>query len=167
MASVQFSRGCPFLCEFCDIITIFGRRPRLKTNEQMIAEFEAVRAQGFHRCFLVDDNFIGNKGKAKELLRVMIEWQKKNGYPLKFVTEASINLADDAELMALMVEANIVNVFVGIPYLEHVDEIPDAFEFEIMAPERPWRPYELHLTRGIVCRKAQWACVSPAPCAKP
>jgi ABC-type polysaccharide/polyol phosphate transport system ATPase subunit len=60
-----------------------------------------------------------------------------------------------------------LNVFVGIPYLEHVDEIPDAFEFEISAPERPWRPYELHITRGIVCRKAQWACVSPAPCAKP
>ena len=60
-----------------------------------------------------------------------------------------------------------VNVFVGIPYLEHVDEIPDAFEFEIVAPERPWRPYELHITRGMVCRKAQWACVSPAPCAKP
>src|SRR5262249_43611860 len=60
-----------------------------------------------------------------------------------------------------------VNVFVGIPYLEHVDEIPDAFEFEIVAPERPWRPYALHITRGMVCRKAQWACVSPAPCASP
>ena len=114
MASIQFSRGCPFLCEFCDIITIFGRRPRLKTNAQMIAEFEAVRAQGFRRCFLVDDNFIGNKAKAKELLREMIVWQKANGYPLKFVTEASINLADDPELMQLMVEANILQVFIGV-----------------------------------------------------
>ena len=114
LASVQFSRGCPFLCEFCDIITIFGRRPRLKSNEQMIAEFEAVRAQGFSGCFLVDDNFIGNKAKAKELLHVLIDWQKKNGYPLKFATEASINLADDAELMALMVEANILQVFIGV-----------------------------------------------------
>ena len=80
----------------------------------MIAEFEAVRAQGFSGCFLVDDNFIGNKAKAKELLHVLIDWQKKNGYPLKFATEASINLADDAELMALMVEANILQVFIGV-----------------------------------------------------
>jgi radical SAM superfamily enzyme YgiQ (UPF0313 family) len=114
MASLQFSRGCPFLCEFCDIITIFGRRPRMKTNAQMIAEFEAVRDAGFRLCFLVDDNFIGNKAKAKDLLRALVEWQKENGYPLKFVTEASINLADEPELMALMVEANIVQVFIGI-----------------------------------------------------
>jgi radical SAM superfamily enzyme YgiQ (UPF0313 family) len=125
MASLQFSRGCPFLCEFCDIITIFGRRPRLKTNAQMLAEFDAVRDAGFNFCFLVDDNFIGNKVKAKELLRALIEWQKANGYPLKFVTEASINLADEPELMALMVEANIVQVFVGIesPRTSSLDEI--------------------------------------------
>jgi radical SAM superfamily enzyme YgiQ (UPF0313 family) len=114
MASLQFSRGCPFLCEFCDIITIFGRRPRMKTNAQMIAEFEAIRDAGFRLCFLVDDNFIGNKAKAKDLLRALIGWQKENGYPLKFVTEASINLADEPELMSLMVDANIVQVFIGI-----------------------------------------------------
>src|SRR5436190_3364753 len=93
-APVQFSRGCPFLCEFCDIITIFGRRPRVKRAEQVLAELDAVLAQGFKGCFLVDDNFIGNKLEAKKLLRRIVEWQQEHGFPLKFVTEASINLAN-------------------------------------------------------------------------
>lgn len=114
MASLQFSRGCPFLCEFCDIITIFGRRPRLKSPAQMLAEFDAVRAAGFRSCFLVDDNFIGNKAKAKELLRALAGWQRRHGFPLTLVTEASINLADDDELLQLMVEANFRQVFIGI-----------------------------------------------------
>lgn len=114
VASLQFSRGCPFLCEFCDIITVFGRRPRLKSPQQMITEFEVVRAAGMRHCFLVDDNFIGNKQKAKELLRAVVEWQDLHGYPLIFSTEASINLADDAELLDLMVRANFRSVFIGI-----------------------------------------------------
>ncbi|WP_245410835.1 radical SAM protein [Rhizobium sp. JAB6] len=114
VASLQFSRGCPFLCEFCDIITIFGRRPRVKTPQQMITEFEVIRAAGMRHCFLVDDNFIGNKQKAKELLRVVVEWQEQYEYPLIFSTEASINLADDAELLELMVKANFRSVFIGI-----------------------------------------------------
>lgn len=114
MASLQFSRGCPFLCEFCDIITIFGRRPRLKTIPQMIDEIETIREAGFNSCFLVDDNFIGNKVKAKELLKAIRAWQIENGYPIQFSTEASINLADDAEMISLMVEANVLQVFVGI-----------------------------------------------------
>jgi radical SAM superfamily enzyme YgiQ (UPF0313 family) len=114
MASLQFSRGCPFLCEFCDIITIFGRRPRLKTVEQMIKEFDAIRYAGFRTCFLSDDNFIGNKKAAKALLRALIDWQKSRGYPLQFYTQASINLADDPELIDLMTAANFRNVFIGI-----------------------------------------------------
>ena len=114
MASLQFSRGCPFMCEFCDIITIFGRKPRLKTPAQMLVEFDGVVAAGFRSCFLVDDNFIGNKAKAKELLRALIVWQKERGTPLTFFTEASINLADDAEMIELMVAANFRYVFVGI-----------------------------------------------------
>lgn len=114
VASLQFSRGCPFLCEFCDIITIFGRRPRLKSPAQMIREFDAIVKAGFRTCFLVDDNFIGNKVKAKELLRGLIDWQKVNGYPLAFSTEASINLGDDAEMLDLMRLANFRQVFVGI-----------------------------------------------------
>jgi radical SAM superfamily enzyme YgiQ (UPF0313 family) len=113
-APVQFSRGCPFLCEFCDIITIFGRRPRVKRPEQVLAELDALLAQGFRGCFLVDDNFIGNKVEAKRLLRRVIDWQTSRGFPLTFVTEASIDLADDRELIDLMVQANIRNVFIGI-----------------------------------------------------
>lgn len=113
-APVQFSRGCPFLCEFCDIITIFGRRPRVKTPEQILAELDAVLAQGFRGCFLVDDNFIGNKIEAKRLLPRIIEWQQQHGFPLEFVTEASINLANDQEFIDLMVKANFRTVFIGI-----------------------------------------------------
>lgn len=113
-ASLQFSRGCPFLCEFCDIITLFGRRPRTKTPEQMIAEFDAIRRAGFRSCFLVDDNFIGNKRKAKELLAALIEWQQENRYPISLSTQASINLADEPELIELMVAANFRQVFIGV-----------------------------------------------------
>jgi radical SAM superfamily enzyme YgiQ (UPF0313 family) len=112
--SVQFSRGCPFTCEFCDIIVIFGRRPRLKTSAQIVTELEALRAQKLSLVFIVDDNLIGNKKAIKEILHGVIEWQRRNGYPLMFVTEASIDLADDEELMQLMIEANIGAVFVGI-----------------------------------------------------
>jgi radical SAM superfamily enzyme YgiQ (UPF0313 family) len=112
--SVQFSRGCPFLCEFCDIIVIFGRKPRLKTPKQVIAELENLRAHRVPFIFIVDDNLIGNKKAIKELLQHVIVWQRANGFPLNFVTEASLDLADDDELMRLMVEANIATVFVGI-----------------------------------------------------
>jgi radical SAM superfamily enzyme YgiQ (UPF0313 family) len=112
--SVQFSRGCPFQCEFCDIIVVFGRRPRLKTSEQIIAELEALRARRLSMVFIVDDNLIGNKKAIKELLKHVIAWQHTQGFPVTFVTEASIDLADDEELMRLMVEANVSAVFVGI-----------------------------------------------------
>jgi radical SAM superfamily enzyme YgiQ (UPF0313 family) len=112
--SMQISRGCPFQCEFCDIIVTFGRRPRIKTVEQVVKELEALRAQGMRIVFIVDDNLIGNKREIKKVLRVIADWQLKNKYPLTLFTEASIDLADDAELMELMVEANFISVFVGI-----------------------------------------------------
>src|ERR1700731_2166988 len=112
--SVQFSRGCPFQCEFCDIIVTFGRRPRLKTSAQVIAELEALRAEKMEIVFVVDDNLIGNKTAIKSLLSDLVDWQRKNGYPLIFFTEASLDLAEDEQLMQLMVEANFVSVFVGI-----------------------------------------------------
>lgn len=112
--SVQFSRGCPFTCEFCDIIVIFGRRPRLKTGRQVIAELETLRARNLSNVFIVDDNLIGNRKAIKEVLRHVIEWQRANDYPLMFATEASLDLADDEELMQLMVWANISALFVGI-----------------------------------------------------
>jgi len=112
--SVQFSRGCPYQCEFCDIIVTFGRRPRLKTSAQVIAELEALRAQNVFFAFVVDDNLIGNKKAIKELLRDLIAWQREQGYPMSFFTEASLDLAEDEELMRLMVDANFGAVFVGI-----------------------------------------------------
>ena len=112
--SVQFSRGCPFECEFCDIIVTFGRRPRIKTSAQILAELDAIVAAGKDSAFIVDDNLIGNKKAIKLVLRDVVAWQERHGYPLMFATEASIDLAEDAELMRLMVDANISNVFVGI-----------------------------------------------------
>lgn len=112
--SMQFSRGCPFQCEFCDIIVTFGRRPRLKTSTQVIAELEALRAQGMLGCFIVDDNLIGNKKAIKAVLCDVIEWQERNDYPMMFTTEASIDLADDLEMIELMKRANINSVFIGI-----------------------------------------------------
>jgi radical SAM superfamily enzyme YgiQ (UPF0313 family) len=112
--SVQFSRGCPFQCEFCDIIVTFGRRPRLKTSEQILAELEALCRQGMEIAFVVDDNLIGNKQAIKRTLKEIARWQERNGYPLVLFSEASLDLADDPELMQLMTEANFTSVFVGI-----------------------------------------------------
>jgi len=112
---VQFSRGCPFQCEFCDIITIYGRRPRTKTPAQMIAELDTLRRLGWrNEVFIVDDNFIGNSREALQLTRALAQWQQLHGRPFSLYTEASIDLADRPELMASMVEANFMYVFIGI-----------------------------------------------------
>jgi len=114
--SLQYSRGCPFNCEFCDIIILNGHRPRTKSQEQVIAELEALYRQGWRSgVFIVDDNFIGNKRKLKEeILPAVIAWQKSKKHPFVLSTEASINLADDETLMRMMVEAGFNCVFVGI-----------------------------------------------------
>lgn len=112
--SVQLSRGCPFTCEFCDIIVVFGRRPRVKTAAQVVVELEGCLAAGKDNLFIVDDNLIGNKKAIKAILREIVAWQAAHGYPLKLATEASIDLAEDDELVQLMADANIVEVFIGI-----------------------------------------------------
>ncbi len=112
---VQFSRGCPFQCEFCDIITIYGRRPRVKSPAQLIAELDTLRALGWrNEVFIVDDNFIGNSKNALELARALAAWGERNHRVFSFYTEASVDLADRPELMAAMVEANFMYVFLGI-----------------------------------------------------
>jgi Domain of unknown function (DUF4070)/Radical SAM superfamily len=112
---VQFSRGCPFTCEFCDIIELYGRVPRAKTNSQMLAELEALYRLGYRgHVDFVDDNLIGNKKAVKAFLPDLKAWLDEHDYPFEFSTEASINLADDAELLNLMTAANFFCVFVGI-----------------------------------------------------
>ena len=113
--TVQFSRGCPFQCEFCDIINLYGRKPRTKTPAQFLAELEVLYQMGWHRyVFIVDDNFIGNTHNAKLLLRALIPWMEERNYPFIFLTEASVNLAEDDELIELMVKAGMTIVFMGI-----------------------------------------------------
>jgi fatty-acid desaturase/radical SAM superfamily enzyme YgiQ (UPF0313 family) len=113
--TVQYSRGCPFNCEFCDIIEIYGRRPRTKTVAQVIAELDQLRAAGWRESvFIVDDNFIGNKARAKELCVALAGWRKQTKRNFDFITEASLNLADDPELLQLMKDAGFKSVFLGI-----------------------------------------------------
>ncbi|NJK99965.1 MAG: B12-binding domain-containing radical SAM protein [Spirulinaceae cyanobacterium SM2_1_0] len=113
--AVQFSRGCPFQCEFCDIIVLYGRKPRTKEPEQIIAELESLYELGWRRSiFMVDDNFIGNKRNVKRMLRVLIPWMEERGYPFTLSTEASVDLAKDQELLDLMTAAGFGAVFLGI-----------------------------------------------------
>ena len=112
---VQFSRGCPFNCEFCDIVVMNGRVPRTKTPAQVVRELEALRSRGWRdMVFIVDDNFIGNRKRTRALLRELVAWRARTRPAMGFFTEASVNLADDAELCELMVQAGFKKVFLGI-----------------------------------------------------
>jgi radical SAM superfamily enzyme YgiQ (UPF0313 family) len=123
--SVQFSRGCPFQCEFCDIIVLYGRKPRTKTPQQLLAELECLYNLGWRRAiFMVDDNFIGNKRNVKLLLKELKDWMAAHQYPFSFNTEASVDLAQDPELIQMMIECNFNAVFLGI-------ETPDADSLEL------------------------------------
>ena len=123
--AVQFSRGCPFDCEFCDVIIMNGRVPRTKAPAQLLAELEQLRLRGWKdRVFIVDDNFIGNRRQTREMLLELIDWRARAGAEIGFLTEASTNLADDPELCELMVRAGFKKVFVGIetPSKESLEE---------------------------------------------
>ncbi len=123
--AVQYSRGCPFNCEFCDIIEIYGRRPRTKTPEQVCAELEQIYRLGWRGpVFLVDDNFIGNKKNVRILLPRMVAWMQDHRFPFSLFTEASLNLAEDTELLGLMRQAHFTRVFLGIetPVAESLKE---------------------------------------------
>ena len=156
IGSLQFSSGCPYRCEFCDIPALYGRQPRLKTPEQITAELDAMLAQSFRPpvVYFVDDNFIGNRKAAREMLPHLIAWQRKHGYPLQFACEATLNLAKQTEILALMREAQFLTVFVGI-------ETPDADALKAMRKEHnaslpmleainTLNSYGLEVTSGII-----------------
>jgi radical SAM superfamily enzyme YgiQ (UPF0313 family) len=115
VTGVQTSRGCPFNCEFCDIVNLYGQKPRYKTADQVIAELEALFQLGWRReVLIVDDNFIGNKSHARSILTKMIKWNERRGKPFSFWCQASINLGRDLALIDLMTEAGFYQVFVGV-----------------------------------------------------
>lgn len=112
---IQFSRGCPFNCEFCDVTSLFGHHPRIKTEEQFLQELQSIYDTGWRgTVFIVDDNFIGNKKAIKAMLPRVIAWMQARHYPFEMLTEASINIADDDELIRLMTQAGFTNVFIGL-----------------------------------------------------
>jgi len=115
IGSIQFSSGCPYQCEFCDIIEIYGRVPRTKSNEQMLAELDALKDAGWRgMVFIVDDNFIGNKKNVRLFMPDLIDWSTKSGNPFSYITEASVNLAEDDTLLQQMEDAGFRRVFLGI-----------------------------------------------------
>lgn len=129
---IQFSRGCPFDCEFCDVVQIYGRKLRTKKTFQFIRELDALYNRGWRsRVFVVDDNFIGAKSRVKEMLHDLAAWMDRHGRPFYFFTQASVNLADDQELMDLMADAGFNNVFVGIE-TPHTGSLQEAYKTQNM-----------------------------------
>jgi len=131
MLTLQFSSGCPYLCEFCDIPGLYGRQPRLKTPQQITAELDAMCQQPGHPpvVYFVDDNFIGNRKAARDMLPYLVEWQKKHKYPMQFVCEATLNIAKQTEILRLMREASFLSMFVGI-------ETPEADALKAMRKDQ-------------------------------
>ncbi len=155
LGSIQFSSGCPYLCEFCDIPALYGRNPRLKTPEQICGELDALLAAGVRSAvYFVDDNFVGNKKAALELLPHLIDWQKKNGYPLRFSCEATLNMAQMPELLELMREAAFHNVFVGIetPEEEALDAMlkKQNLRLPLLEAVEIFNSYGMEVVSGII-----------------
>ncbi len=152
---LQYSRGCPFTCEFCDIIEIYGRRPRTKTPEQVCAELTQIYKLGWRgRVFLVDDNFIGNKKSVKVLLPRLVEWMRDHKFPFSLVTEASLNLAEDLELLRLMREAHFTSVFLGIetPVAESLKETTkfQNLRMDLLESVRLIQSYGMEVMAGFI-----------------
>jgi radical SAM superfamily enzyme YgiQ (UPF0313 family) len=156
LGTLQFSSGCPYTCEFCDIPGLYGRQPRMKTPEQIVAELDFIFSQPNPptTLYFVDDNFIGNRKAAKEMLPHLVEWQKRNHYPVMFACEATLNIAKQTEILELMREANFVGMFVGI-------ETPEAGALDAMKKGhnnavpmldsiRTLNSYGIEITSGII-----------------
>jgi radical SAM superfamily enzyme YgiQ (UPF0313 family) len=156
IGSLQFSSGCPYRCEFCDIPALYGRVPRLKSPHQVLAELDAFTRQPEHPplVYLVDDNFIGNRKATRELLPHLIEWQKRHGYPLQFACEATLNIAKQTEILRLMRDAGFVTVFVGIetPELDSLRNIDKAHNaaLPMLDAIATLNRYGLEVTAGII-----------------
>src|SRR5215467_5827322 len=153
--AMQFSRGCPFRCEFCDIIEIYGRVPRTKRPAQICAELTALQKHSVRGCiFRVDDNFIGNKKNAKAMLVELAAWNRQHKHPFRYYTEASINLADDAELLDRMSEAGFFHVFIGIetpdPKLLKTAQKMQNLSGSPLKKLAKIREHGLHVTAGFI-----------------
>ena len=156
MLTLQFSSGCPYLCEFCDIPNLYGRQPRFKTAAQVTAELDAMRRQKGHPpvVYFVDDNFVGNRKAAKDMLPHLVAWQKQHGYPMSFACEATLNIAKQQETLELMRESSFLGIFVGI-------ETPEADALKAMRKNqnvavpmmesiKTLNDYGLEVTSGII-----------------
>jgi radical SAM superfamily enzyme YgiQ (UPF0313 family) len=155
IGSVQFSSGCPYTCEFCDIPGLYGRVPRMKTPEQVMAELDAMLVQARPPAvYFVDDNFIANRKATRDLLPHLVAWQKRNGYPLRFACEATLNLAKEPEILALMREAHFITVFVGIetPEIDTLDRMgkKQNIRVPILDAVATLNSYGIEVVSGII-----------------
>jgi hopanoid C-2 methylase len=142
IASIQFSSGCPYSCEFCDIPALYGRNPRLKTAAQVLRELDEIAATGVTSVYFVDDNFIGNQKAALQLLPHLVEWQARHRYPLRFACEATLNIAKNERVLELMREAGFITIFCGI-------ETPDAAALHSISKDQNLRMPILDAVRRI------------------
>jgi len=153
-ATIQFARGCPYRCEFCDIIVVYGRRPRVKDVDQVMREVAEVHRLGGRQVFLVDDNFIGNRNVAKKLLREMAAWNRDHDYPISFQTEVSLNVAQDEELLQLLHDANFTTLFIGIesPRPESLKESrkEQNMRGDMLGAVRKVQSYGLQVQAGMI-----------------
>jgi hopanoid C-2 methylase len=155
LASVQFSSGCPYRCEFCDIPTLYGRQPRLKSPQQVLGELDVMRRRGApSSVYFVDDNFIANRKAAAELLPHLVRWQRRHGYPVQFACEATLNIAKQESILALMRSAGFVTIFVGIetPEVEALKRIDKGHNVSLPMLEaiRKINSYGMEVVSGII-----------------
>jgi hopanoid C-2 methylase len=154
IANIQYSSGCPYSCEFCDIPALYGRNPRLKTPEQIVAELDRILAGGATSVYFVDDNFIGNQKAALDLLPHLVAWQEARRYPLRFACEATLNVAKNERVLALMREAGFITVFCGIetpePHALHAMSKDQNLRMPLIEAVQRINSYGMEVVSGII-----------------